>query len=131
MKAKSIKGNSPEEIKAALQQSMADSFAPTLAIVFMSIKQDRKAICDLLDKEGIEIFGSTTAGEFIDSEIEKESTTILLMDVNRSFFNIKKPAVCQVKNISETFHQIQFVFIQRRIGRQAQRNGTHRIPVKI
>jgi hypothetical protein len=35
MEAKSIKGNSPEEIKAALEQSMADGFSPTLAIVFM------------------------------------------------------------------------------------------------
>ena len=42
MKAKSIKGNSPEEIKSALQQSMADGFKPTLAIVFLSHKQDRK-----------------------------------------------------------------------------------------
>ena len=32
MKAKSIKGKSTEEIKAALTQSMADGFKPTLAI---------------------------------------------------------------------------------------------------
>ncbi len=35
MKAKSIKGNSPEEIKTALEQSMADGFQPTLAVVFI------------------------------------------------------------------------------------------------
>ena len=35
MKAKSIKGKSSEEIKSALQQSMADGFKPTLAIVFL------------------------------------------------------------------------------------------------
>jgi hypothetical protein len=56
-----------------LQQAIADGYTPTLAIVFMSIKQDRITICDMLDKEGIEIFGSTTAGEFIDSKIGKES----------------------------------------------------------
>ena len=37
MKAKSIKGASPEEIRSGLQQSMADGFTPTLAIVFASI----------------------------------------------------------------------------------------------
>ncbi len=44
MKAKSIYGKSPEEIKIALQQAMADNFKPTLAIAFISIKQDRKAM---------------------------------------------------------------------------------------
>ena len=37
MKAKSIKGNSAGDIKAALQASMSDEFKPTLAIVFLSI----------------------------------------------------------------------------------------------
>lgn len=44
MKARSIKGNSTEEIKNALQQSMADGYQPTLAIVFMSVKQDTEAV---------------------------------------------------------------------------------------
>ena len=49
MKAKSIKGKSPEEIHSALEQSMSDGFKPTLAIVFISIKQDRKAVCEILN----------------------------------------------------------------------------------
>lgn len=88
MKAKSMKGNSPEEIRLSLQQSMADSFKPTLAIVFMSIKQDREAVCSLLDKEGISIFGSTTAGEFISSDISEGGITIMLLDMNPAFFKI-------------------------------------------
>jgi len=44
MKAKSIKGKSPEEIQSAIQQSMADGFKPTLAIVFLSIKQGRRSL---------------------------------------------------------------------------------------
>ena len=43
MKAKSIKGKSPEEIKAALEQSMADGFKPTLAIVFHFDKPGQKS----------------------------------------------------------------------------------------
>ena len=65
MTAKSIKGKSTEEIELALQQSMADDFQPTLAIVFVSVKQDREAISRLLKEKGIQVFGATTAGEFL------------------------------------------------------------------
>ena len=88
MKAKTIKGNSPEQISSCLQESMADGFKPTLAIVFLSIKQDRKAISTILDKEQIAIFGVTTAGEFIDGNIGEESTAIMLMEIDRASFKI-------------------------------------------
>ena len=64
MQAKSIKGTSPNEIQSVLEESMADGFKPTLAIVFLSISQDRKTICKILDDAGISIFGATTNGEF-------------------------------------------------------------------
>ena len=88
MKVKSIKGNSLDEIKNALQQSMADGYQPTLAIVFISVKQDRTAICKLLDEAGIAVFGCTTNGEFIDEVTEKGSIAILLLDINKNYFQI-------------------------------------------
>lgn len=88
MKAKSIKGNSTEEIRSALQQSMADGFNPTLAICFISKSQDRKAISELLDEAGIAIFGCTTNGEFIDEVPEKNSAAILLLGMNKDHFQI-------------------------------------------
>jgi len=88
MKAKSIKGKSVEEITSALAESMADGFKPTLAIVFLSIKQDRDAICDILDKEGIAIFGATTSGEFISKEIDEGSIVMMLLDMNPAHFKI-------------------------------------------
>jgi len=88
MKAKSIKGRSPEEIQSALKENMVDDFKPTLAIVFLSVSQDRNAICSLLDAEGISIFGATTSGEFIDEVTEKGSAVILLMDMKREHFQI-------------------------------------------
>ena len=91
MKAKSIKGKSTEAIKSALQQSMADGFKPSLAIVFISIKQDREAICKLLDEKGIQIFGATTSGEFIDCEVEGGSTAIMLLDMNPAYFKVEFP----------------------------------------
>ena len=71
MKAKTIKGKSPEEIKNALTDSLSDGYKPMLAIVFMSFKLDIDAVCELLNKERIQIFGATSSGEFINSEIEE------------------------------------------------------------
>jgi len=88
MKAKSIKGNSPEEIKTALKQGMADNFKPTLAIVFLSMKQDRDAICKILNDEGISIYGATTHGEFTDEGITAGEIAILLLNINPSYFTI-------------------------------------------
>src|SRR5687767_9248536 len=88
MNAKSIKGNSPLDIQSALNQSMTDGFKPTLAIAFISVKQDRKAICKILDEKGIAIFGATTNGEFIDENHSKESAAILLLDMNADHFRV-------------------------------------------
>jgi hypothetical protein len=95
MIAKSIKGKSLGEISAALTESMRETrpddrrFKPTLAIVFLSVKQDRDAISKLLDEKGIQVFGATTAGEFIDGEIEAGSIVILLLDMNPAHFKIE------------------------------------------
>ena len=88
MKAKSIKGKSAEEIKQALENSMSDGFKPTLAIVFLSVSQDRKKICEILDATGISIFGATTSGEFIDEVTENGTVVMLLLDMNKDHFQI-------------------------------------------
>lgn len=88
MNAKSIKGSSVKEIKTALENSLRNGFNPTLAIVFLSIKQDREAICHLLEEKEITIFGATTAGEFIDGEIGEESTAIMLLDIKPKHFKV-------------------------------------------
>jgi len=89
MKAKSIKGRSTEEIKSALDQSMADGFKPTLAIIFISISQDRSALDKILNDAGISIFGASSNGEFIDEDIGKGGISILLLDLNRKYFYIQ------------------------------------------
>src|SRR5205809_3832004 len=88
MKAKSIKGRSPEEVQSVLEQSMAEDFKPTLAIVFMSVKQNRNGVCDILNNAGIAIYGCTTNGEFIDENLSKESIVILLLDINPKHFAV-------------------------------------------
>jgi hypothetical protein len=88
MKAKSIKGKSIEEISSALKQSIADGFKPTLAIVFISIKQDKDAVFEILSKEGINIIGANSCGEFINSYQDQGSIVILLLNLHREAYSI-------------------------------------------
>ena len=88
MKAKSIKGKSTEEIYTALSESMADGFTPTLAIIFVSVKQDWKAISRSMAEKGIQVFGATSAGEFINGEMEGGSIVMLLLDMNPAYFKV-------------------------------------------
>jgi hypothetical protein len=89
MKSKSINRNSVEEIKVELEQSFADGFKPTLAIVFISVKQDRDSLRTMLDDYGIAIYGATTHGEFTEEGINRESISILFMDLNPAAFTIQ------------------------------------------
>ena len=89
MKSKSIKGASPGEIKSALQHAAADGFKPTLAIVFLSVKQDRDAISKMFDKAGIVVFGVTTNGEFTGEGITEKSVAVLLLDINPDYFTVQ------------------------------------------
>jgi hypothetical protein len=88
MKAKSIKGKSPEEIQVALHQSMSDDFKPTLAIVFVSVKQDRGAIQKIFNDADIAVFGATSNGEFINEETTQGGVAILLLDINKDYFQL-------------------------------------------
>ena len=87
MKAKSIKAESPSEIKIALEQSMADGFKPTLAIVFISIKQDRKGVVELLRQKDIDIIGATSSGEFINGHQSEGEIAMILLDIKKSDYS--------------------------------------------
>jgi len=88
MKAKSIHGKSAAEILTALEKAISDRFNPSLAIVFISIKQDRKAVADLLHQNGMDVFGATSCGEFIDGQQSEGEIAILLLDISRDSYHI-------------------------------------------
>jgi len=88
MKAKTIKGNSPVEIKTALQESMADGYKPTLAIIFISIKQNREAVCEIFNQEGIDIFGATSSGEFIEGHQSEGAIVVMLLNIKKNDYCI-------------------------------------------
>jgi len=88
MKSKSIKGKSTEEIKQALENCLADGFTPTIAIVFISVKQNRKAICELMDSKNIEVFGATSCGEFINGHQTEGEIAIILLELAKEHYTI-------------------------------------------
>jgi len=88
MKAKTINGKTTGEIKDALEKSMEDGFGPTVAIVFISIKQSRKAVCEILHNKGIDIIGATSSGEFINGHQSEGETAIILFDINKNDYCI-------------------------------------------
>jgi hypothetical protein len=89
MKAKSIKGKSPDEIQLALQQSMADGFRPTLAVVFMPNEKDVNSVCELFDKESIAVFGASSFGQFIDQDFDTASIVVMLLEIRPEYFKIE------------------------------------------
>jgi hypothetical protein len=88
MQAKTIKANSSETIIKEIDKATTDGFKPTLAIVFSSIKQDWKTVSDVLNKKEITVFGATTAGEFIDGDIEEGSIVMMLLEMNPAYFKL-------------------------------------------
>lgn len=88
MKAKTLSSASTTELHSALQQAVYDGYHPTLAIVFTSIKHDRNSICEMLHEKGIQIFGATTSGEFIGSEISEGGIVVMLLDIDPAHFKI-------------------------------------------
>ena len=103
MKSKSIYGKSPGEIQKALQAAVEDGFIPTLAVVFISIKQDRKAVTEILLQYDIDVFGATSCGEFVNDHQSKGGIVILLMDLNREAYSILMEEVdsLSIKEASE------------------------------
>jgi hypothetical protein len=88
MKAKTINGKSPEEIKITLSESMANNFKPTLAIVFLTQVEHIDAVITLLDAENITIFGASTSQKFSENGIEPDGIIVMLMDMNPAYFKL-------------------------------------------
>ena len=112
MKSKSIKGKSTEEIKIAFEQSIVDGYQPNIAIVFISIKQDRNAICSLLSEYKIDVIGATSSTEFIDGHQDEGSIVILLLDLNRSFYTILFKNIGE-NNLNESATQLAQAALQK------------------
>ncbi|NJN78226.1 MAG: hypothetical protein HC803_07755 [Saprospiraceae bacterium] len=90
MKSKTINVNSSTELRTKIQEAITTDFQPTLAIIFNSIQhkiEEIQSVCNQLD---IDMVGCTTAGEIVDNELLEESIAVLLMDMNRDYYTIKR-----------------------------------------
>jgi hypothetical protein len=88
MKAKSLTANSASDFKSKLDKNLADGFSPNLAFLFISVKQDRQAVRNILNQKGTEVFGATTCGEFINGRQTVGEIAVLLLDLPLESFTI-------------------------------------------
>lgn len=88
MKAQSIKGKKPDELKIAFRQCHAEGFQPTIAFVFLTAVEDIDAVTALFDAEGITLFGASTSQKFTEEGIEPDGIVALLMDMNPAHFRV-------------------------------------------
>ena len=100
MKAKNIFGENIDEIKSKFSKATSEGFVPTIAIVFCSISQNRKELTDFFNEKKIDLFGSTTAGEIIDSEVMEQSSVIMLLDIKKEHYKIFHEASADTFKIS-------------------------------
>ena len=130
MKSKSISGASTNDIKLALADSQTDGFSPTLAIVFISIKKDRNEISELFLKNGIDIIGATSSGEFINGhqsegeivvmlfDIKKENYTLLFEDIGER--TIEEAGVRLAQSAVKRFDKPAFILLSTSIDKNGQ-----------
>lgn len=88
MKAKSIKGKTPEEIKKALDECISDEFKPTLAIIILSNVEDTEQLQSIFEAKGMSIFGITAPQKFTEQGIESDDIVAMLMDMKPEYFSI-------------------------------------------
>ena len=95
MKAKSIKGKSPEEIQKALNESISiarlpdvQGFKPTLAIIILSNNEHTEQLRSIFGTKGIAIFGITAPQKFTEQGITEDDIVVMLMDINADNFKI-------------------------------------------
>lgn len=88
MRAKSIIGDTLEEVKVAFKESLADGFKPSLAFVIIPYQTDNQPFCKLFNKKGISIFGVSRFGKEIEDPITIKEISVLLLDLHSDYFKI-------------------------------------------
>lgn len=88
MKATTIKGKSPEEIQAALNQCKLEGFKPTLAITILTNVGNADQLRSIFDENSVAVFGLSTSQKFSERGMEEDDIVVLLMDMNPANFTI-------------------------------------------
>ena len=88
MKSKSLAVFSIQELKTTLSKTINADFQPTLAIVFSSPDFPFQEVGAIFKENQIELVGCTTAGEILNDSTLTDSLSILLMEMDTSFFKV-------------------------------------------
>lgn len=88
MRSRSFKAISISNLEKKIKQCKEDGFAPTLAVVFAHISFDMNEVSNVFQKEHIQCIGASSAGEFIDGELEQPGIACMLLEVDKRFFKI-------------------------------------------
>lgn len=89
MNTKVFSASTFKELEVNFQNSLADGYAPTLAIVFCSVTQPLERVRSLFAKHHVAVFGCTSSGEIINSSFIEEGISIMLFDFPEKTFQIK------------------------------------------
>jgi hypothetical protein len=88
MRAKSIKGESADDIRSAIREARDEGFAPSLAIVFISIKQDHEAVGEILNDNSIDFIGATSCNEFTEGHQSNGGIAMILLEVKKDNYAV-------------------------------------------
>ncbi len=78
--------------------------------MFLSIKQDRQTVCEILNKENLDIIGATSSGEFINGHQSEGEIVILLLDIHRNNFSILFEDIGERSLEDATTHMVNDAF---------------------
>ena len=88
MKTITLSGNSISDLSKKITQAIQPDFTPTLAISFGSIKCNLEEYVKIFNQYDIQLFGASSAGEFINDDRIEESIVVMLMDADPAAFSI-------------------------------------------
>jgi len=89
MNVKTICSASLQEIEVQIKATIQNEFRPTLAIIFASSKCDLSQLNETVSALDIDIIGASTAGEITDTDVYSGSISIMLLDIDRAYYEIQ------------------------------------------
>ncbi len=105
MQTVSINASSIKQLTQQIDHQLASGFQPTIAMVFSAPELPYQELPALFKKYDIALVGCTTMKEISNSEILSKSFSVLLMDMNKEYFDI-----CQleydIENIAATAKEL-------------------------
>ncbi len=105
MQTISISASSIKQLTQQIDHQLASGFQPTIAMVFSAPELPYQELPALFKKYDIALVGCTTMKEISNSEILSKSFSVLLMDMNKEYFDI-----CQleydIENIAATAKEL-------------------------